>query len=352
MKTLIFSILLLSSAVLNAQNAYTVDNIPGSGADFSSLQAAIDVAAVGDTLYIQPSPNTYGNIIINKTIHLRGMGHLPEYNSGELAIVDVITLNGVLGAPNSSIQGLRIKRIGVSGDQNYSGLSITNNFFTSYIHGGSSPNQSNNWYIAGNRFHYNGWELINTKESNNWMVINNFIHQTTTNDEGYNSFRNFKSTDVFRNNIIVSNQNGASVDIFQDCANLTVENCLFLFTGTAAGIGTPNSTVVFNNNLTYSYVGQTISALNGSDNLDNTDPQFVNATSPEFSYSKDFHLNAASPGVNAGTDGQQLGVHGNSFSFNMRGYPDDIPYPVSMTINNTNVENGGTLEVEFEAVGN
>lgn len=73
-----FTILLfLVSPILQAQTTLIVDNnfnAPTGAHIYSTLQAASNAANSGDTIQVQPSPITYGNISINKPVYLVGIG--------------------------------------------------------------------------------------------------------------------------------------------------------------------------------------------------------------------------------------------------------------------------------------
>lgn len=351
MKKFTLLLVLLIPFGLIAQTSYTVDNDPTAGANYTSIQGAINAAEAGDTIYIHPSPTSYGNFTINKTIHLRGISHNPEYNAGALAIIGDITLNSPIGAQNCSISGLRFERISISGNQNYSGLSITNNDIRNSISASNTPNACNNWYIAGNRFHSSSYNMIykyNTAHHHNWMVINNYIFQTST-YIGASTFSYMGFSDIIKNNIIVLNHDGSGSSMCSSCSNAKIENSIILFKGNSTGVVVD---VTYNNCLSYSYVGQNLTALTGTNNLNNTDPLFVNdGGTPDFGYGKDFHITAASPAYTHGNDGQQLGIYGNNFSFNMRGYPTDLPYIKAFTTSSV-VGQGGTLNIQLEAIGN
>lgn len=121
---------------------------------------------------------------------------------------------------------------------------------------------------------------------------------------------------------------------------------------TEFGISTGSSNLDFRNNLTYSFVGNTIVTLPGTNNLDNTNPMFTivpTGTENDF-YVNDYHLMGGSLGVNYGTDGTNIGVFGNNFLFDTQGRPDLMPYPTSITISNNVVAPGQDLNVNFTAV--
>lgn len=351
MKNITFILAIFSGTMLCAQTTHTVDNNPNAGADFTSVQAAIDAATLGDTIYIHPSPVSYGNITVNKTLHLRGPGHFPEASSGETATLGNVTLNAVIGAPNTTISGLKMGNVGLGNAQNYSGLVLTNNFMGK-VTGSNTLNQANGWVISGNLIIVNTFGVIQKGNNSNWVVVNNFIHNQGTSNTWY-TFVGLNSSDLLRNNIVITNQNSGNATVFQNCLNAVAENNLFLFLGTATGLNNATSTITFNNNLTYSYTGLTLADLPGGENLNNTNPQFVNGgTTPTFDYTKDFNLSESSAGSGYGLDGQDIGIYGNSYSYDMRGYPDDMPYVTSLVINNPVVGAGGTLNVQFAAEGN
>ena len=130
-----------------------------------------------------------------------------------------------------------------------------------------------------------------------------------------------------------------------------VNNNIFLATGTLTEIGLSNSSITFVSNITYSYFGATIDPLSGSNNLDNTDPMFENVPFGSVTdfYNNNFNLTSVSPGVNAGSDGTDIGLFGNNFVFDPNGRPNLTPYPESITITNSVVAPGQTLNVDFTA---
>ncbi|TVR42568.1 MAG: hypothetical protein EA392_00215, partial [Cryomorphaceae bacterium] len=326
------------------------DNSSSSGAQFTSVQAAINAATAGDTLYIHPSPNSYGNITINKTLHLRSAGHSPQYTNGMSASIGNITLQALIGAPGITLAGLDFGNLNVSNNENYNNLEIRNCRFTKITASGM-VGACDNWVIAGCVHVCNNFDSIHKQSSNGWMVINNHIHQPNT-GTSWSIIRNFNASDIFRNNIIVSNQTGSAV-VFQNCTGLSVENSILLFTNNASGIDFSGNTVTFNHSLTYHYPGLALAPLNGNNNLDNTNPMFEDiGSSPAFSSNKNFQLQAGSPGAGYGTDGQDIGLYGSDFPFNMYGYAPDIPFTTGIEILNSVVSPGGTLNVNFEASGN
>lgn len=75
---LITTILLLGScAHVMAQQTWWVSNRGDLvEVDFTSINAAMSVASPGDTIMVYPSNTSYGNITINKGVHIVGTGYL------------------------------------------------------------------------------------------------------------------------------------------------------------------------------------------------------------------------------------------------------------------------------------
>lgn len=353
MKSVLSFLTLFSSAILVAQTTHTVDNNSPSGADFDNIPAAIAAAASGDTIYVHPSPVDYGDITLNKVLHIRSLGHSPEYSNGMAASIGNITLNALIGAQGITLYGLRFKVLSVTGNiQNYNDLQIRNCRLERVV-AGTGAGQCNNWVISGCVVSASMFDLINKQNSNGWIVVNNHIHQQGASGT-WSLFRRFNGSDVMRNNVVVSNSTDLA-SLFNECTNLGVENSIFVFVNTSTGLNLTGNSVEFTNCLNYSYPGQTLSELPGVDNLNNTDPLFVNIganNSPVFTTGRNFQLQESSPAAGYGTDGQDLGLYGSDFNWNNFGYAPDLPYPTFMEITNSVVEVGGTLNVVFKAKGN
>jgi hypothetical protein len=364
MKTIILNFtFLLFGISMFAQNTWTVDNRPGTTAQFTSVQAAIDAAAEGDFIYVHPSPTSYGGVTIRKEIHLRGIGHGPELANGEFAQLNTISLsrnasNGT-NASNSSMSGLYIQTISDGNEFPFSNILIQNNrinYFAVY--------QAYNFIIQGNCFTYNsGGENITfytTSHANNLISHNIFIKSVNTQINGV--VKGLISSDTFNNNIIVFNNTSNDKILFNACNNPIVNNNIIVLSAintTATAIGNINNVngnpINFQNCLTYAYGNQTLTALNGTNNLNNTNPQFDNIgipENPDFNYTKSYKLKTGSPAIDAGSDGDDLGIYGQGFLFQMKGYPFDLPYPTTINVNNAVVEAGGNLEVVFKASAN
>jgi len=342
MKTLKITILFAFVSILGfSQTVYTVDNRDQSGAQFTDLQAAIDAASSGDIIQVHPSANSYGSITIDKTLTLMGLGHNPAVTNGETAEIQTITF--INNSAGSELKGLSIYSIkcGTSvTSPNQTNMHIINNHISSNVIGSSTDNLSNGWVVEGNYFSSTGTNINPQNGTNDWQIKNNFLRGSIT---------NLNNTSIVTNNIFLTTS--TTETFFSYCSNPLVNNNIFLSTNTLTEIGTYSSSITFVSNITYSYYGATITPLSGSNNLDNTNPLFENVPTtsvPDF-YNNNFNLASGSPGINAGSDGTDIGLYGNNFEFDLNGRPNLSPYPENITITNSVVAPGQTLNVDFSA---
>lgn len=326
----------ISFTMLAQPKVITVDNRPNSGADYTNLATAISNTIVGDTIYVHPSATSYYNITISKPLVIMGMGHNPaNSNDGKRAIVGTITFTG--NCANTLITGLYISSINTSGTiTNGRNMKIVNNRFANAITGYNNVAYEN-WIIEGNIF---DTAYVNPNGANGWIIKNNIF-----NNSGWAMY-GFNNTDSFINNIVIN----SSVNFAYNCTDPIVNNNIFIL-GTVTEVGSTNSTITFNNNLTYNFDGFSVTSLSGANNLDNTNPQFVNAPSSTFNdfYNNNYDLAGTSAAKNAGTDGTDIGVFGANFIFDVNGRPDLWPYMTSLNITNTSVASGENINVEFTA---
>ncbi len=355
--TLYVSLMLMSVATF-AQTTWTVDNRPGTTAQFSSVQAAHDAAQPGDFIYIHPSPNSYGTLSIKKEIHLRGIGHNPELANGEHAIMGSISISRnateATSSSNSSISGLDIGVINDGNEAAFTNILIQNNRINNL-----NFYQAYNYIVQGNVFNStSGYSVyFNTPSHANNIISHNIFNIISNPGPTTAVFNGLVASDTVTNNLLVMSSNGATNTFFNSCNNPTVNNNMFIL-GTAAvvsSINLNNSNINFQNCLTFDYGGQTVATLSGTNNLNNTNPQFIDVgtpANPTFAYTHNYKLATGSPAIDAGSDGDDLGIFGQGFLFQMKGYPFDLPYPTQINITNAIVEAGGSLEVNFKAEAN
>jgi len=362
MKKLLFSIALLAVTgfTINAQTVRYVDNNEGAptnaGLNYTSVQAAVDASSPGDIIYIQPSPNGYGDIQMTKRLNIYGIAHNPELNTGKRAVVTNILFR-YADASNSKISGLQISGIYLdSNSYKNHDVVITNNRLV-HINGNSQTDDANRAVISGNFFYDQSTAAISNGSSQDWMISNNTFSRPNG-YWGYSLINNLNDTTLFNNNIILSRQNGDGsnqVHIFNACSGTQLENNIFIFVGNSVADFTSlggNSGLVFNNNLTYGVT----SALNplGGTNIDDQDPLFVsfNPATELNNTGNDLHLPGGSPGAGAGADGFDVGLYNGNFPFSVRGYPTELPFLTDFVIFNNILSEGTPLNINVKADAN
>lgn len=335
-KQLLTSLMALVVCSTFAQNTITVDNSPGANADYADLQPAINFASANDIIYVHASETSYGEVTINKPLYIIGFGHSnPDKNTYLDGIIltngsdgsyisglningDIITSNTIiindlifennsihdiefngLGANNVLIRGNVIRRIGTSGNDDYTNTLITNNVIAS---GGTSG--------------------IFLKNHESIIIRNNIF---------------LYATEVY-------NQNASTGDI-------VVQNCIF-YRISGPTLDWNNNGVIFENCLTYNPNGAT-TPLVGTGNWDDTNPNFVYVDDDVWNPAFDFHLQAGSVAIGAGVNGENLGIYDGMtpFLFNNFGFTAGIP-SVTITAITEQVAPGDNIEVTIQSNSN
>ena len=155
MKKLILTLVIIATFAISVNaTIWTVSNMPDSPGQYTSLQAAIDTAANGDTIYVSGSTNSYGNIIINKEIHLFGAGYNPDKQEAMPSTLFAINLAEIdsTDASYSSIQGFSLNNIQIGP---FSGTALSNIIIRRNSIGA----------------------FINSQSTHNLQIVNNIIGQ-------------------------------------------------------------------------------------------------------------------------------------------------------------------------------
>lgn len=348
MKKFILGMALLLVGYTNAQNTLIVDRnvfIDDTPSHvYTTFSDAISSASNGDIILIQPSSSTYGNMTINKSVTVLGMGYAPELNNGETSETGNITVS----ASNVKIAGLYINGW-VSPGNNVTDLLVED----CWINSGAYASAVGNADITYRGNVIRSFIHLSSTPTNsiNITITNNLIQ-----DISNQAFRHFNDTTIFNNNIIIANQTYASWHLFLSPVNFVAQNNIWLFTtnNQATVDQTGGNPIIHNNSLTYHYGTPTITALNGNNNLDNQNPFFVNipANDPYWNVNNDYNLGASSAGNDAGADGKDVGIYNDFYDFDMRGYPTELPYLTEMSIGNNMIPAGSNLDVNLKANAN
>lgn len=303
-KILIVLIIVVTLIPTAFAKKWTVDSNPGNSADFTSLSAAHDGAADGDTLYVRGSGTSYGAFSIAKKLIIFGPGYFLTENpntqaNATTASTDAITFN--IGSDGSLITGFTVKGTvtifasNVIFKRNYvnrEGLGFTG---VSVSSSASNVTITQN-YIITNATSFNIASLI--LSGSNSVVTNNYIESTTgrainpqtaTAAASYNiqnnvifGYVNIVNAD-FKNNILISGT--------YDAGSTTTTNNI----GNSTQFGTSNS---------------------NQENVDMT-TVFEGTGSSD----GEFQLKTGSPAIDAGVGGIDIGMFGGTDPYVLSGIP-------------------------------
>jgi len=316
-----------------------------SAANFTSLQAAVDSASVGDTLYVSGSPLSYGYINVDKQLVFIGEGY--HHIGGKYSTtVSTFYLKDKIDDLNQFIR-------------NANGCVFTG--FDCSI--SSSIDGISNISIIRNKVSI-GYKGTSSYPATNWIIINNIISYLS-----YNSYASYSNNFLILNNIFNTSGSiyisGAIIKnnlFFKpfSYSNNTISNNIFYG---VSPTGSNNSS--FKNNLSYAS-GKSITtnfdfSSNNIDtnNVENQDPKFVDmpaTTSPDFNYAHDYHLQSTSPAIGAGVDGTDIGIYGGNYPFPYGGpipmqtsAVPAIPQITDLEITNTIVPIDSALHINLKA---
>ncbi|MBL7944070.1 MAG: hypothetical protein JNM00_14970 [Flavobacteriales bacterium] len=345
--------LLIILTVLSAFNSgaaiLIVNNSNANPGEYYYLQDAIDDAEVGDTLYLQPSTNSYGTVSLEKGLTLMGVGYNPKKNLPLIAEVASITMdNSLTGA---TFIGLKINALNFPCNC-YGCWKTTSNITVKNCDVAINDSNPNNCY---------GFNVANNITVQNCIIRNMSIPQYGNN------------VNVFNN--IVYSPNNTFMYIGMDVTNVSIHNNLFMNNSANNGFQADGAIVennifyrfspsspygyvtscIFNNNLTY----QTLTDIlpygtnTGNDNIAGQNPLFENLDFTSTNLFNpvlfNYRLQALSPGHQAGTDGTDIGPYGSVIIFSETGEYEELPVVREMNILNSTVPSGGTIQVHVKA---
>lgn len=340
----------------------TVDNTPGSAAQYSSIQSAINAANSGDTILVYGSANGYGDVYIDKKVILIGTAGVdPEVNNENWATVSTVYFSQSNTPNGTVISGFRITGYLTNNNQHVNDVGIYNNFF----HNGSYGvyfyyASASNWVIEGNVFQSNvQYSFVenysNTASTNNILIKNNYFE---TLNYYYYIIQYTNSAFTFRNNVFIF-RGSSGYHLFSSCNNTLLENNIFWFTDSTYTdvTGQQCANCVFNNNIIYNSGGGTMTdihlignGVSGNNNIMNQDPQFVNfVLANNYTIGEDYRLGNTSPGKNAGTDGSDIGLYGANYNWENRKYPKAFPHQAIFNVINSSVPQGTPVNVQLKA---
>jgi hypothetical protein len=303
-------LLVISQAAM--AKIWRVNNNTGVQADFTNVQAAHNGAAEGDTIHLEPSNNSYGNLNMTKRLVIISTGAFSVNNPGIQAdakhgFLDNLTISNA-GA-NGSVISVRFSN-GININNGVANISLANCVGTGAL---DNANCCGRPYIeinnADNIFIIRSMATMVSfsNNSNNIICSNNIIYGFIANDGS--------SDGVITNNVIRAGNPDNTVglsncvvanNIFNKTMNTSFSNCN-LSDNLASGTGTPPAGFTFVDMATV---------------FENPDGGFVDNV---------YRLKAGSPANGAGQGGVDLGAFGGSNPFKL-GVTPSIPSIYRLTV--------------------
>ncbi|MCF8374312.1 MAG: hypothetical protein K9H64_22005 [Bacteroidales bacterium] len=338
-KNLFILISVFCVTTILAQTNYITLQTGNNVINFTDLQAAVDSALSGDTIFLNGGTKTIGNVIIDKELHLVGVGHYPDYSVASGGKTDLSgDIKLLTGSSNSSINGIEFDNFSIGTtqlDDSIQNLIIENCKISQLFLGvnGIATSSSSNITISKNVIN-----VLLGSYAQNVMIKNNIIYGNSNINIGY-----FNGNAIFSNNIF-SRTSGSY--FLANIYNCTFENNVILLSTSATfifyGLVSNN---FFNNNLStisepYNGISGYGTGVNNINNVSLSDIT-ISGNYP-FGYSYDYHLKQSCIGIGYGTDGTDVGIYGSSDPYTDGALPS-IPHFESATIGSSTNANGELL---------
>lgn len=368
MKQVLYTLLLFIFSSTAFATIRTVSNNPSTIAQFNTIQAAVDAAADGDSIYIHGSPNIYSDFTqTDKRLSFFGPGWAPDKNLPLQAIIQNITLRNstAAGSPSGSeFHGLIINSsmtiTNFGGDQPVNNLVLRRCQFNGSLNMGS---------FGMNGFLAEGCIFYNTINPNASFTYENFLFQNNifffsvccigTQINGFNNSINVR----FDHNLFYSSNNGGNnnVIIFSGSRFLTFTNNIFNQANVGGNVSFSTYTNNITNNATLNPANAASNAtpwtvnsnVDGGGNISNTNPAMTAQAQVDAGNGSpllDFTI-AAGAANNSGADGKDLGLLFDAVgSLNWTNSRNSrLPRIFSMSITNPTVGAGTNLSVNVNA---
>lgn len=328
-KTIILTVCLTALIALTASAKIWRVNNTGLQADFTSIQAAHDAVTVlaGDTLHLESSPKTYGDLVSTKKLIILGPGYFLHLNLNQQSSPTTATITSF--KLNTGSSGTVISGLSITGNNYiYTGdVTITRNYVDDAIYL-SRDYSYGNVIISGNYGinNINHTGASGTSLITNVLILNNVI--------GYVSLLN-QYSGTFANNIVSSVSN--------TIYNFVIKNNICTSTSNTAVFG--GSSNLISNNICSSALG--LPAGNGNQTSVSMTIVFVGATG--YSTDGQWQLAINSPAKGAGLNGEDCGIYGGNSPYRLSGLPK-IPsiYKLSAPSNS----NGNILPITISIKSN
>ncbi len=299
MKTKFFTILSVAILCATVSNAavWRVSNVSGANADFTGITEALNSTMVqsGDTLYIEPSPVSYGYTSVTKMLTIIGNGYFLTQNPETQSNTNKSTLSSVSfnnGSAGSSISGCVTGSISIS----TSNITIERNRIYQVIIAANISDIA----IMRNYIESSYYSTINIGGNvNNVLVSGNYIVNTIGLTATRAISMSTTSSAIIENNVIYN--------------GVTIYNSNFYNNILCDGTFTPVNSTYTNNVGNDNQFG----TANGNQQYVDMDGVFEGSGSTDGQW----QLKVGSPAIGAGTGGQDCGMFAGPYAYILSGIP-------------------------------
>ena len=347
MKTQLNSILVLffifcTSTFTTSAKIWRVNNRENIKADFKMLQEAHDGANAGDTLYLEPSPTSYGDLTLTKRLIIIGTGYFLDQNpetqwkNNWPATVGTVTF---ANTPTPNCEHSQMMGVTCTGSLNIneSNINIKRNYFLSNIYISQVSEDS----ITNINFCQNFCGYTNTtsdfymRGALHDIIIKNNIFDYNWYGWTFQINGTVAYNGVFKNNTII----GYKSYWYYDTEIINIENFTFQNNILLDCNFSPNNNI-FSNNISNN---GTVGELNGDQS--NIDPLFIGPLNPNgHTIDNQVQLQRESPAIGAGILGVDCGAFGGPEPYVLSGMPP-IPAIYDYMIGST----GGQFNLNIKA---
>ena len=337
MKWRIFISAILFAPVISEAQApqFAVVRPDGTTYICPTWDSAYNKAVNGDNIYL-PGVIIPGYMYIDKNINIYGAGHHPD----SCTITGKTTIDHVVLKSNASGGSIE-------------GLNIVGNFYLNYTN-----RRINNYTVKRCRFSalQDGVNLQNIDS----FYTNIYITECVFNTADLVKCTNFTISKNLILNYIASPKNcliknnsflSAANPFYNAISNCNVENNIFLYDlSLSSTVYCSNN---FYNNLKVGINPIFISCQNqgvevSTQTVNNINEIFIsyNTFGTGFPYLDNYHLKPTCPGINAGTDGTDVGIYGTSSPTSQGWVPSNPHIYFKQVAQQTN--NSGQLQIQFK----
>jgi len=292
-------------------------------AQYYNLQEAVTAASADDTLYVHGSFEGV-DCTVDKKLTFIGQGFhssIPHHNT-------IINNLNLYDAHGTVIKSCQLNYINVYSNGQSNDVTIKNCRITVYVN-----INGNNWNIINNIFN-GGQGYLQINYWANTLVANNMFFTQSAHSIYYSNQALLVDHNIFFIGICENYQ------VFNGINNAYISNNIFY------GRSVDGATLsYFANNLTFNTGAVPYGDNLGENNINGNDPLFINATMEysdcgwwwgwiwvtNWDWTQNFHLQAGSPAIEAGSDSTDLGIYGGSFPWrdNANGTPDYSGEPLT-----------------------